>query len=301
MPANDAPPPGLDSEVASATARVAWKLFVRYTPVYAALALLLGIAAGMPSRVAEVAGARATTIAAPRATVPPAATAPTPRSSPPVTASSPTTTASVPALQTSGDGLATPSTPLAPAAGATSPVETVPAGDAGDAGGFVSGDQPNTGGAGFSGAGSAACPVSFGQDPQVSRTVAGTLLAAASPALSLLGPLGPNAVPALGLASPVLPVLAPAVDAVSGYIRLFNPLFLQISKGATQLWDGPLAPLEGPLLQLNATVIQPFEVQLLGALSPVLDAVNATPLTPCLQRLVYNVVAPLPIPKAPVP
>jgi hypothetical protein len=174
------------------------------------------------------------------------------------------------------------------------PVAAPSAGDLGPAPGSGTGSKP-----GDFNTGPPPCPLSFGDDPEVSRNVAGALLGAASPALSLLGPFGPNAVPALAVASPLLPIIAPVADAFSGYIRMFNPLFLQISGFATQLWDGPLAPLEAPLLELNAQYAQPFEVELLARLSPLIEATNATPITPCLQRVVYNVVAPLPIPAAP--
>ena len=53
--------------------------------------------------------------------------------------------------------------------------------------------------------------------------------------------------------------------------------------------DDMLAPLEE---ENNETV----EVELLAALAGPIEQLNATPLTPCLQRLVYNLVAPLPVP-----
>jgi hypothetical protein len=57
-----------------------------------------------------------------------------------------------------------------------------------------------------------------------------------------------------------------------------------------------LKPLEPGLLELNATYATPFEVELIAAATPVIQALNDTPLTPCLVRLVYNLVAPIPLP-----
>lgn len=269
-------PPELYDEVAAATARVARRLVVRYAPVFAALAVLFMVAVAVPSRVGRqqsrgASGVSAATVD--RGTESSSASLPAPLS----VATTPIDVGSQPV---SGDVLAPPAGDLA----APEP------------------PRSNTGGGtgGFAPAASA-CPIAFGKDPQISRGVAGVLLSAASPALSLLGPFGPNAVPALAVASPLLPIIAPAADAFGSYIRLFNPLFLQVSQGATQLWNGPLAPLQSPLLQLNAQYAQPFEVELLARLSPPIEKVNATPVTPCVARLVYNVVAPLPIPKAPTP
>lgn len=283
MPRTETPiPPELYAEVAAATARVTWRLVVRYTPVYLALAVLLFVAAVVPSRAnrpdqsAEFAGPVARTPAPGLGTV-----------------GAPSAGGGVAGDPFSG---ATATTSLLPGQAAATPAPGGSTGDFGAPAGSGAGGKPPD----FN-SGPPPCPLRFGDDPEVSRNVAGALLGAASPALSLLGPFGPNAVPALAVASPLLPVVAPVADAFSGYIRLFNPLFLQISGLATQLWDGPLAPLEGPLLELNAQYAQPFEVELLARLSPVIETANATPITPCLQRVVYNVIAPLPIPEAPRP
>lgn len=290
-----APPRELQEAVSAASARVARRLVGRYTPVYAALAVLLLVAAALPSRVpADERPAAAASFQPAPSVGNSVGTGSAPGATPPATVGTPApiSPASPPATS-GGDAVAAPAG-VAPAAAA--PVQPP---DSSDPGGFADEDGGGDGGGDFAGADGVACPVEFGEDPQISRGVAGALLGAVSPALSLLGPFGPNAVPALALASPILPIIAPLADAASGYIRLFNPLFLQISEFGTQLWRGPLAPLEGPLLELNAAVIQPFEVELLAALSPLLEAVNATPLTPCLQRLVYNVVALVPLPEAP--
>lgn len=290
---------GLDDAVAALAGPVARRLTARYVPVYAAIAVMLLLAAVAPSRVdagnqpatggfvppSELASAGGgETVGAPEDSTAVAVSPPVG----PITIPTPSSTSTSP----TGSGMAGPLPASDP--GALAGADVSGGSSDSDPGGFA--DDPATDDAGgFSGSGSA-CPVEFGQDPEVSRDVASVLLGAASPALSLLGPFGPNAVPALGVASPLLPVLAPVVDVVGPYISLLNPLFLQVSKLGTALWDGPLQPLEGPLLELNAAVVQPLEVELLGALAGPLDRLNATPLTPCLQRLVYNLVAPLPIP-----
>ena len=278
MPEHPQLPSDLYGEIASATARIAWRLVVRYAPLYAAVAVLLVVAVVAPSRVNASRGSESPMSAS--STAGGLALEPTTPSGTPVPPSS--------LSPESSSAISPPS----PTNSSSDPVNSAP--DA-DPTATPSGKPENLN------SGPPPCPLTFGEDPEVSRNVAGALLGAASPVLSLLGPLGPNAVPALGVASPVLPIVAPVADVFSGYIRLFNPLFLQISGAATTLWDGPLAPLEGPLLDLNAKYIQPFEVELLAQLSPVLEGTNATPITPCLQRVVYNVIAPLPIPKAPRP
>lgn len=288
---------GIDDAVASITGQVARRLTARYVPLYAAVALMLLVAAVAPSRVDDAGLASANDFGptgelavsggdTPALTDPGSGGEPSPRAS--------FTPAPVPAP--SGNvSLPEPAAPPDPAAGAGTDGATgdgLPESDPGD----FSGD-PGEGGDGGDGFGDAsACPVELGQEPEVSRGVAGVLLSAASPALSLLGPFGPNAVPALGVASPLLPIAAPVADKFAPYISLLSPLFLQVSELGTTLWQGPLQPLEGPLLQLNAAVVQPFEVELLAALGGPIEQLNATPLTPCLQRLVYNLVAPLPLP-----
>lgn len=276
---------GLHDAVAAASRRVAGRLFSRYIPVYASVAALLLIGALVPSTVSRAGQAPAR-----------AAVGAVPGSSPQVAApvSTPTNPGGAPS--------ALPRPP-APSGLRSTPAPSGPP-PARPTGGSALGPSPGDGSAepggndGF-GEGVPPCPLEIGEDPVVSRSVAAALLGAASPALSLLGPFGPNAVPALGVASPLLPVIAPVADAFAPYIRTLNPLFLQISEFATMLWDGPLQPLEAPLLELNASVVQPFEVELLAALAEPIDQVNATPLTPCLQRVLYNVVAPLPIPDPP--
>jgi hypothetical protein len=280
MPLLPAPVEGeLTEAVAIASRRVAGRLFARYVPLYAAVVVLLVVAATLPSRVARdgAAPAPAAVTASPppsavAAPVAPSGTGATVPSNMPMPSTRP------PTLPTGGSLGAPPSAP------------TSPQPDAGDADGFNDDVPP--------------CPIEIGEDPVISRGVAAALLGAASPALSVLGPFGPNAVPALGVVSPVLPVIAPVADAFAPYIRTMNPLFLQISGFGTSLWDGPLQPLEAPLLEVNAAFVQPFEVELLAALAEPVDQVNATPVSPCLQRVLYNVVAPLPIPPppdAPVP
>lgn len=288
---------GLDEAVAAITGPVARRLTVRYVPVYAAVAVMLLVAAVAPSRVDDGRLAAAPDFAPTSDIVASDGDASTAMDTASGAGTSPQasfTPAPVPARS------ANPSL-LEPA---VLPDPVADPGQGGTTGGGPSGPDPGDfagdpgeegdGSGGFSGA--AACPVEFGQEPEVSRGVAGVLLSAASPALSLLGPFGPNAVPALGLASPVLPIAAPAADKFAPYISLLSPLFLQVSELGTTLWQGPLQPLEDPLLQLNAAVVQPLEVELLGALGGPIEQLNATPLTPCLQRLVYNLVAPLPIP-----
>ncbi len=290
---------GLEDAVASISGPVARRLTARYVPVYAAVAVMLLVAAVAPSRVdkgsqssagdfltsSELATSGGDTSADDRAGV----GTPASSAAPPVV--------SAPNDDVSNMPLPEPAAVTAPAA-SPSPGGGTGGGFAeGDPGGFSDDGDGEQGGdnGGFTG-GESACPVEFGEDPEVSRGVAGVLLSAASPALSLAGPFGPNAVPALGLASPILPVVAPVADKFSPYIRMINPLFLQVSQLGTTLWAGPLQPLEGPLLQLNGAVIQPLEVELLAASAGPIEQLNATPLTPCLQRLVYNLVAPLPTP-----
>lgn len=289
---------GLDDAVASITGPVARRLTARYVPVYAAVAVMLLVAAVAPSRVDPGGFSSASDfgstgeLAARGGEAPSTATDPgsgggtSPRASfTPTPVPAPSGNLSMPEPAALPDPVAGPGLD-----GATG--DGLSESDPGD----FSGD-PGEGGSGGEGFGAApACPVEFGEDPVVSRGVAGVLLSAASPALSLLGPFGPNAVPALGLASPLLPIAAPVADKFAPYISLLSPLFLQVSELGTTLWQGPLQPLEGPLLQLNAAVVQPLEVELLAALAGPIEQLNATPLTPCLQRLVYNLVAPLPIP-----
>lgn len=288
----------LDDAVAAITGPVARRLTARYLPVYAAVAVMLLVAAVAPSRVDEgglasapdfgptsdiaVSGGGASTA---MDTDSGGGTSPAPTFTPaPIPA--PSGNASTPKPGTGPDPVAGPDPNGATGYGSPGS----------DPGGFSDdGDGEDDDNGGFTG-GAPPCPVEFGDDPEVSRGVAGVLLSAASPALSLLGPFGPNAVPALGLASPILPVVAPAADKFSPYIRLMSPLFLQVSQLGTTLWQGPLQPLENPLLQLNAAVVQPFEVEVLAALAGPIGQVNETPLTPCLQRLIYNLVAPLPTP-----
>lgn len=281
----------LHDAVAAASRRVAGRLLGRYVPLYAAVAALLLIGALVPSTVSREGQARAQR----------------------AVGTAPGASASVEAPAPAGASVSTPAPPAAAlsappppgAPGALTPAASLlPAGPTGDSGFGAAPGSPGGGAAepgGNDGFGEEVppCPLAFGEDPVVSRGVAAVLLGAASPALSLLGPLGPNAVPALGAASPLLPVIAPVADAFGPYVRTLNPLFLQISGFATTLWDGPLQPLEAPLLELNASIIQPFEVELLAALTDPINQINATPLTPCLQRVLYNVVAPLPIPDPP--
>ncbi len=288
---------GLDDAVAAITGPVARRLTVRYLPVYAAVAVMLLVAAVAPSRVdagglapapdfgptSDIAASggdasTATDTGSEAGTSPQASFTPVP-------VPAPSAKPSLPEPAVLPDPVAGPGQGGETSGGLSGPDPGDFAGDPGEEG---------DGSGGFSGA--SACPVEFGQEPEVSRGVAGVLLSAASPALSLLGPFGPNAVPALGLASPLLPIVAPVADKLAPYISLLNPLFLQVSELGTMLWQGPLQPLEGPLLQLNAAVVQPLEVELLAALAGPIEQLNATPLTPCLQRLVYNLVAPLPIP-----
>lgn len=291
----------LEDAVASITGPVARRLTARYVPVYAVVAVMLLVAAVAPSRVDNGSHASADDFLTSSefatsggdASAGEDAGGGTP--TPPLSAASPAVTA--PAGNVSNVSLPEPAAVPDPVAG-PGPDGATGGGllPEGDPGGFS--DDPGEdgdGNGGFTG-GAPACPVEFGEDPEVSRGVAGVLLSAASPALSLLGPFGPNAVPALGLASPVLPIAAPVADKFSPYISLLSPLFLQVSELGTTLWQGPLQPLEGPLLQLNAAVVQPLEVELLTASAGPIEQLNATPLTPCLQRLVYNLVAPLPIP-----
>lgn len=273
----------LHDAVAAATVQAGRRLVVRYVPVYAGLAVLLLIAAALPTRVPAGERHAPATLAQRRFSALP--TSPAPSQAPPIAAGAVTSGVSLNAASPDARSALPPS---------------VPADDLGPKPSTDQSPEPladKPGGSGTYGP----CPVEFGKDPQVSREVAAVLLSAASPALSVLGPFGPNAVPALALASPILPVLAPLADAAKGYIRLFYPLFLQISQFGTQLWAGPLSPLEAPLLGLNATIVQPFEVEVLASLSPAIEAVNATPATSCLQRLVYNVVTPVPLPEAPKP
>lgn len=262
-----------DDPVGPIAARVAGRLLGRYVPLYAAFGVLLLVAAVLPSRVIpalERASAPAPVAPAPPSTSGSVASA-TPSSS--AAASSPATprTTTSTAGASTGPAAAPPSTPTGPAGGGT------------DQGGFTG--EPGV-----------PCPVNIGADPVISRGVAATLLGAASPVLSLLGPLSPNAVPALGVLSPILPILAPAADKFGPAIRPFNPLFIQISQQGTDLWAGPLNALEQPLLSLNASQIQPYEVELLASLAPSLDQINATPVTSCLERIVYNAIAPIPAP-----
>lgn len=288
----------LDDAVASITGPVARRLTARYVPVYAAVAVMLLVAAVAPSRVDGGSHASAddfglsNELAISGGDASPGTA--TGEISPP-TPSAPSRAVPAPAGNVSPPQPRTVPDPVAdPALGGLS-------GDGlsgGDPGGFSDdgdGEEEGDDNGGFTG-GAPPCPVEFGEDPQVSRGVAGVLLSAASPALSLLGPFGPNAVPALGLASPILPVVAPVADKFSPYIRMMNPLFLQVSQLGTTLWRGPLQPLEDPSLQLNEAVVQPLEVELLAALAGPIEQVNETPLTPCLQRLVYNLVAPVPTP-----
>lgn len=301
------PGPGsLDDAVASITGPVARRLAARYVPVYASVAVMLLVAVVAPSRVNESNRASAQDFGTPNELA--ASTD---------DASGGTGGGSVASGPSGGATGLAPSTParavLAPAGGGSA-LDSGPVPDSlagpnvdgatgyaapeGDPGGFSDdGDDEDAsdGDGGFT-EGVPPCPVEFGQDPEVSRGVAGVLLSAASPALSALGPFGPNAVPALSLASPILPVVAPVADKFAPYIRMLGPLFLQVAEFGTTLWRGPLQPLEAPLLQLNAAVVQPFEVELLAALAGPIGQVNETPLTPCLQRLVYNLVAPLPTP-----
>lgn len=277
LPAEHHMDEALHEAVALASRRVAGRLFARYLPLYAAVVCLLLISVLVPSTVSREGQARADEVpgrvAAPQA--PPTSGVRVESGD----SASATTAASLtaPTLRPSGGASsAPPPAPRPPGGGG--------AGPRGDDG-FNEGVPP--------------CPLEIGEDPVVSRSVAAALLGAASPALSALGPFGPNAVPALGVASPVLPVIAPVADAFAPHIRAFNPLFLQISQFGTMLWDGPLQPLEAPLLEANAQFIQPFEVELLAALAEPINQVNATPVSPCLQRVVYNVVALLPIPDPP--
>jgi hypothetical protein len=270
----------LHDAVAVASRRIAGRLFGRYVPLYAAAACLLLISVLVPSTVSREGQARAEEAAGSVAGSP----------APSISA--------VPVA--AGDR---PSAPTVPSPALTGPAHRPSGGE-----GFTppplsprspGGRGPEPGGNDGFNEDVPPCPLEIGEDPVVSRSVASALLGAASPALSALGPLGPNAVPALGVLSPVLPVIAPVADAFAPYIRALNPLFLQISQFGTMLWDGPLQPLEAPLLEANAAFIQPFEVELLAALADPINQVNATPVTPCLQRVVYNVVAPLPIPDPP--
>lgn len=275
-------PPVRAEEIGPIAARTAWRLVSRYTPLYAAFGVLLLIASVLPSRIdRDLLGTPATGsvdpagIAAPDVAAVPAGSgiaAPDLGDfTPPVATTDVSDLASAPALD---DDL--------PALTPTDPGEVAPPDptDPGDFGEVTTGQ----------------CPIEFGEDPVLSRGVAAILLGAASPALSALGPFGPNAVPALGLVSPILPVVGVLADAFGPYIRMLNPLLLQASQSASDLWAGPLKPFEPGLLELNAAYVTPFEVELIAAATPVIQALNDTPLTPCLVRLVYNVVAPIPLP-----
>lgn len=276
------PPVGAE-EIGPIAARTAWRLVSRYTPLYAAFGVLLLVAGVLPSRIdGDLLGASApggldpSDIAAPGVATGPVGD---------VGTAAPALGGANPPSVISDVGDVGPPPPLddgraAPAAsdvGEPAPADSTDPGEFGE----VTAGQ---------------CPVDFGLDPVLSRGVAAVLLGAASPALSLLGPFGPNAVPALGLASPILPVVGVLADAFGPYIRMLNPLLLQASQSASDLWAGPLKPLEPGLLELNATYVTPFEVELIAAATPAIQALNDTPLTPCLVRLVYNVVAPIPLP-----
>lgn len=282
------PSGGLHDVVATVTGQVARNLVGRYVPVYAVLAALLALALVAPSRIDRLAAPAAEGFLPSSqfaATDDPVAT----------TGAGGTTGPSVPpssssAFPTAGTSATTISSdPAPPAVTATARPGGSADGTAAD--GFAG--EPTDEGFGDDVPG---CPVPIGEEPEVSREVAAVLLGAASPALSILGPFSPNAIPALGLASPILPVVGPIADTFGPYISLMNPLFLQVSELGTMLWAGPLQPIEGPLLDLNASYVQPFEVALLGAFAEPLDQINATPVTPCLQRLVFNLLAPLPVP-----
>lgn len=290
----------LEAAVASITGPVARRLTARYVPIYAAMAVMLLVAAVAPSRVdkGNQASAGASLTLSELATSGGGTSVDERAGGGPPTSSNAFPVVTAPADNMSSMSLPEPAAVPDPV-GPPNPDGAASGGfPEGDPGGFSDdghGEQGRDDDGGFTG-GESPCPVEFGEDPEVSRGVAGVLLSAASPALSLAGPFGPNAVPALGLASPVLPVIAPVADKFSPYIRMMNPLFLQVSQLGTTLWGGPLQPLEGPLLQLNGAVIQPLEVELLAASAGPIEQLNATPLTPCLQRLVYNLVAPLPTP-----
>ncbi len=148
----------------------------------------------------------------------------------------------------------------------------------------------------FAGTDEAVCPFDFGRDPVVSRGVAAALLGIASPLLSALGPFGANAVPILGLLSPVLPILGPVADRFGPNIRSINPLLLQLSNQGSQLWSGPLLPYAADAMAYNETVVTPFEMELIRKFTPTIEKINDTPFTPCMTRLVYNLVTPLPLP-----
>jgi hypothetical protein len=269
-------------EIGPIAARTAWRLVSRYTPLYAAFGVLLLIAGVLPSRIDRGLFAAPATgsvdpagIAAPDVAAVPAGSGTAPPDlgvfTPPVATTDVGDLASAPPLD---DDLPAPTTTDA---GEISPPDPT---DPGEFGELTTGQ----------------CPIELGEDPVLSRGVAAVLLGVASPALSALGPFGPNAVPALGLVSPILPVAGVLADAFGPYIRMLNPLFLQASQASSDLWAGPLRPLEPGLLELNAAYVTPFEVELIAAATPVIQALNDTPVTPCLTRLVYNIVAPIPLP-----
>jgi hypothetical protein len=266
-------------EIGPVAARTAWRLISRYTPLYAAFGVLLLIAGVLPSRIDRgLLGA------------------PTPAVDvgPTGVAAGPAGDAGV-AVPDLGDFSPPPAITDLSDVGPSPPPDDVLAAPAPSDGGELSPPDPSDPGD-FGDVSTGQCPIEFGDDPVISRGVAAVLLGVASPALSALGPFGPNAVPALGLVSPILPVAGVLADAFGPYIRMLNPLFLQASSSASELWAGPLKPFEPGLLELNAAYVTPFEVELIAAATPVIQALNDTPLTPCLTRLVYNIVAPIPLP-----
>ena len=165
----------LHEAVAAASRRVAGRLFARYVPLYAAVACLLLISVLLPSTVSREGQAIADEAVAGVPTVAPTTVSPT--SSP--TAPGPALASPAPSLPAAPQRSGSSFTPPAPG-----PTEQ-PAPDGAGNDGFNEEVPP--------------CPIEVGEDPVVSRSVAAVLLGAASPALSALGPFGPNAVPALSV------------------------------------------------------------------------------------------------------
>lgn len=284
--------------------RVGRRLLARYLPLYGVFAVFLLVAGILPSRTdhekpAQPRPASAMGVFGDNGT---AGTADTDGSEPampyPTTTqtSGPGAFAAPPARPQSGP----PTTPAAvtvitnPSGGATT-LTTVPSAPTSVAPVDLDWGAPSPAEE-FAGTDEGVCPFDFGRDPVVSRGVAAALLGVASPLLSALGPFGANAVPILGLLSPVLPILGPVADRFGPNIRSINPLLLQLSNQGSQLWAGPLQPYAADAMAYNETVVTPFEMELIRKFTPTIEKINDTPFTPCMTRLVYNLVTPLPLP-----
>lgn len=125
-----------------------------------------------------------------------------------------------------------------------------------------------------------------GPVPTAPAGVAATLLGLASPLLTALGPFTAGVIPLLGVISPLLDIIGPIAGLLQPFLDRVYPWLVNASQVATTLWAGPLATLVPRLTEINDRTVIPFVRNLLEVSGPIVEAISASDVVPCLQIVV---------------